>query len=284
MGIFTGVLFAADFDHTITAMDGSIPQKNLDAIRAFVAEGGVFSVASGRSVPLFREKARLLPINAPCLLYNGAACYDYREGKYLFRYDMPEDAQEILDGLRARFSDVRIEVQTPDTCYAYGDDPMRDAYLRRLGAKFVYAGEMPVPRPWLKIVVYGKFRRPEYDTADSITPEDIAQFDRVEAAMQELSRGRANVARSMARIVECWPLGCDKGSSARALARRLGCTVLAGAGDAPNDLPLLDEADYAFCPSDCDAALRSRPYRFTAPCGEGTIAAAMEELKGLLGR
>ena len=67
MGIFTGVLFAADFDHTITAMDGSIPEKNLDAIRAFVAEGGVFSVASGRSVPLFREKARLLPINAPCL-------------------------------------------------------------------------------------------------------------------------------------------------------------------------------------------------------------------------
>ena len=46
MGIFTGVLFAADFDHTITAMDGSIPEKNLDAIRAFVAEGGVFSPAA----------------------------------------------------------------------------------------------------------------------------------------------------------------------------------------------------------------------------------------------
>ncbi len=282
MGIFTGVLFAADFDHTITAMDGSIPEKNLDAIRAFVAEGGVFSVASGRSVPLFREKARLLPINAPCLLYNGAACYDYREEKFLFQYDMPDDAQEILDGLCAQFPDVRIEVQTPDTCYAYGDDPMRDAYLRRVGAKFAYAGDAPVPRPWVKIVVYGKLRRPEYDSVDSITPEDIAYFDRIEAVLRELSRGRANVARSMGRIVECWPLGCDKGSSARELARRMGCTVLVGAGDAPNDLPLLNESDYAFCPADCAAALRSGPYRFVAPCGEGAIAAAMEELKKLL--
>ena len=62
----------------------------------------------------------------------------------------------------------------------------------------------------------------------------------------------------------------------------LGNNMLAGAGDAPNDLPLLDEADYAFCPADCAEALRGGPYRFVASCGEGTIAAAMEELKRIL--
>ena len=110
----------------------------------------------------------------------------------------------------------------------------------------------------------------------------LAQFDRIETQMRTLCKGRANVARSMGRIVECWPIGCDKGASARRLAAMLGYKTLVGIGDAPNDLPLLDEADFAFCPGDCDPALRTRPYRFTAPCGEGAVAGAIEALEGLL--
>ena len=283
MGRFTGVLFASDFDHTISGMDGKIPEKNLEAIRAFIAEGGVFSVASGRGVPLFRHKASLLPINAPCILYNGAACYDYRTEEYLFTYAMPQGAQEILEILKARYPAVRIEVQTPDACYVFGYDPLRDLYLERAGVPYFYAGDRPIPAPWLKIVVYGKFRRPEYDSADILTPEDIARFDEIERTMRTLSGGRFSVARSMGRIVECWASGCDKGSSARELAGRLGCTLLAAAGDAPNDIPLLQEADAAFCPEDCDPSLGAYPFHRVAPCGEGAVAEAIARLDALRG-
>lgn len=279
MGKFTGVLLASDYDHTISAMDGSIPARNVEALRYFIREGGTFSVVSGRSVPLFRSRVPLLPINAPCLLYNGAVCYDYRTEKLLFSYQLPADAQEILDALLCDFPDVRIEAQTLDACYAYTDDPLRDEYLRRCGAPCIHGA---APQPWVKLVVYGKFRRAEYDTADSITAEDLAQFDRIERQMRRLCEGRANVARSMGRIVECWPLECDKGTSARRLAQQFGCKTLVGIGDAPNDLPLLNEADIAFCPSDCAPALRSLPYRFAAPCGEGAVASALEELESIL--
>lgn len=279
MGKFTGVLLASDYDHTISTMDGSIPARNVEALRYFIREGGTFSVVSGRSIPLFRSRVPLLPINAPCLLYNGAMCYDFRSERLLFSYTLPADAQEILDALLAQLSDVRIEVQTKDACYAYTADPLRDEYLRRCGAPCVHG---PAPQPWVKLVVYGRFRAVEYDAADSLSSEDLAQFDRIETQMHTLCKGRANVARSMGRIVECWPIGCDKGASARRLAAMLGCKTLVGIGDAPNDLPLLDEADFAFCPGDCDPALRTRPYRFAAPCGEGAVAGAIEALEGLL--
>ena len=279
MGKFSGVLLASDYDHTLSAMDGSIPAQNVEALRYFVSEGGTFSVVTGRSIPLFRSRVPLLPVNAPCLLYNGAVCYDFRSQTLLFSYALPADAQEILDELLAQLPDVRIEVQTKDACYAYAPDPLRDEYLRRCGAPCIYGA---APQPWIKIVVYGKFRKAEYDAADSLSAEDLAQFDRIEQKMRTLCKGRANVARSMGRIVECWPPDCDKGASARRLANLLGCKTLVGIGDAPNDLPLLDEADFAFCPADCDPALRALPYRFAAPCGEGTAASAIAALEKLL--
>ena len=65
MGRFSDVLLASDFDHTLTDMSGQIPARNLEAIAAFQAEGGIFTVASGRSIPMFRKKAALVPVNAP---------------------------------------------------------------------------------------------------------------------------------------------------------------------------------------------------------------------------
>ena len=55
MGRFSNVLLASDFDHTLTDMSGQIPARNLEAIAACQAEGGIFTVASGRSIPMFRK-------------------------------------------------------------------------------------------------------------------------------------------------------------------------------------------------------------------------------------
>ena len=92
MGRFSNVLLASDFDHTLTDMSGQIPARNLEAIAAFQAEGGIFTVASGRSIPMFRKKAALVPVNAPCILYNGGACYDYRTDELLFAFPLADDA------------------------------------------------------------------------------------------------------------------------------------------------------------------------------------------------
>ena len=76
MALFSDVLLTVDYDRTLTAPDSTIPERNLDAIRYFMENGGVFTVNTGRSVPMSKAFRDKVPVNAPLLLYNGSAAYD----------------------------------------------------------------------------------------------------------------------------------------------------------------------------------------------------------------
>mgnify|MGYP003301924438 CR=1 FL=1 len=76
MGIYSDILLTVDFDRTLTAPDSTIPARNIEAIEYFMANGGIFTVNTGRSVPMYSSKLDLVPVNAPLLLYNGSAAYD----------------------------------------------------------------------------------------------------------------------------------------------------------------------------------------------------------------
>ena len=56
MGIYSDILLTVDFDRTLTAPDSSIPERNIEAIRYFIDNGGVFTVNTGRSVPMYSMK------------------------------------------------------------------------------------------------------------------------------------------------------------------------------------------------------------------------------------
>ena len=86
MGKFTGLLLASDYDNTLTytaealrlcAPMPPVSDVNQAALRYFMAEGGVFSVATGRAKPAFEVVARGVPMNGPTILFNGAAIYDF---------------------------------------------------------------------------------------------------------------------------------------------------------------------------------------------------------------
>ena len=82
MGIFSDVLLTVDYDRTLTAPDSTIPERNLEAIRYFMDNGGAFTVNTGRSTTTFAPFLETLPRNAPLLLYNGSADYDEKTGQF----------------------------------------------------------------------------------------------------------------------------------------------------------------------------------------------------------
>ncbi len=281
MGKFSQVLFASDFDHTLSDYNDCIPRENIEAIEYFIWEGGRFCVASGRSIPMFRAKTTLLPFNAPCIFYNGAVCYDFSTQTFESMRPMPDSAAELRDALLERYPEMHMEIQTAQRHYCYGSDPLREDYLRRNGVPFVYTDE-EISEPWLKMAIYGKFRTHTFDHPDGLTKEDYALFTQVEEFAREFCAGACSVSRSMPRIIEIWAAGCDKGSTARSLAQRLHRPILACAGDAPNDIQLLQAADFAFCPSDCDPIVGAYGFRKTVPCALGAVGAAIMELEKLL--
>ena len=213
MGRFSNVLLASDFDHTLTDMSGQIPARNLEAIAAFQAEGGIFTVASGRSIPMFRKKAALVPVNAPCILYNGGACYDYRTDELLFAFPLADDAPQLLQALRDHCPNERTEVQTLDCHYAYGDDPRRDAALAANGVPVQHEAVLP-PQPWIKLAVYGTSKQVGYDdpanTPPILTSCSATRPDSSEIAMLSPARCRAiwrsaRAAATRALLPAVWP-------------------------------------------------------------------------------
>ena len=92
MGIFDGVLLASDFDNTLIyteeALRSGAPvpellEANRKALEHFMAEGGRFTIATGRALAAFIRYADKVPMNAPAVVCNGAALYDFTAGAYL---------------------------------------------------------------------------------------------------------------------------------------------------------------------------------------------------------
>jgi len=91
VGKFSGVLIASDYDNTMVYTEGalksggplpSVSRENREAVEYFMAEGGTFSVATGRALPSFSRVREGVPMNGPTVLFNGLSA-GVRPGAYL---------------------------------------------------------------------------------------------------------------------------------------------------------------------------------------------------------
>ena len=115
MGKFDGILLASDFDDTLYDLTHHLPERNLEAIRYFIGEGGYFCVSTGRAHRTFAPFAPLVPMNAPAVLSNGAAIYDFRAGRMLEQTCLPDTAPADLARLMEEFPSLSLEVYHGET-------------------------------------------------------------------------------------------------------------------------------------------------------------------------
>lgn len=275
MGLFDDVLLTVDFDRTLTARDSSVPQRNLDAIRYFMKNGGAFTVNTGRSVPMSAENIiGKIPVNAPLLLYNGSADYDTETGTLSRYVEIPLDPAEVLTDIQEKFPQLHVEVQGLQAHYLLRKNPGWEAYNRHNQCAWDYVTADTVPLPMVKFSVYGEFRKNTVAGMFEATEEELEEFSRLTAYIQENYGHAVDTFRACARILDMHAKGCGKLNAARALQKKLGKKILVCVGDAENDLTMLEGADYAFCPSDGVVADR---FPNVCPCDEGAVAEVIYE-------
>ena len=270
MGIFSDFLLTVDYDRTLTAPDSTIPKRNIEAIEYFMANGGSFTVNTGRSIPM-SENSLIpnVPVNAPLLLYNGSAAYDTKTGK-LTRYTPIElDPGALVSDLQAKFPELHVEIQAMDAHCLIRPDASWEAYNNRCGCAWRYVTPDTIPQPFIKVALYGQFRTNTVAGMYEATPADIALFDRAIAYVNDTYGHKLQVLRACPRIADLHPHGVSKLISARLLQKELGKKYLVCVGDAENDITMLDGADYAFCPADGIVADR---YETVCNCADGAIA------------
>lgn len=274
MGIYSDVLLTADYDRTLTAPDSTIPQRNVEAIRYFMENGGAFTVNTGRSVPMARPFLDKVPVNAPLLLYNGSAAYDVQTGKFLFCHEIPLDLWQTVRTCMELFPDMTVEVQGVDAHYRFQENPAWDAFCDHNGCSRGFARPGDDLGPFLKFSVYGQIRDVTVSHLFSGTEEEYRQIDQVQEILLQRFGACCEVFRAAPRILDIHAKGVSKARSARQLQQKLGRKILVCAGDAENDLSMLRDADYAFVPG--DAILADR-FPTVCNCADGAVADVIYE-------
>ena len=269
MGIFSDILLTADYDRTLTAPDSTVPEKNIEAIRYFMENGGAFTVNTGRSIPMtkvFREK---IPVNAPLLLYNGSAAYDPKEETLSNVREISMDLWETVEKLQGMFPDLTVEVQGLDAHYNFTPNPLFDDFSVWQDCAYALAKPGQDLGPFLKFTLYGEFRDATMAHLYEGTAEELARMDAAEELLRQTFGDQVAVFRAAPRIIDVQAAGVSKARAARDLQAQLGKKILVCVGDGENDVSMLREADFAFSPADGVVADR---FENVCNCAEGAVA------------
>ena len=279
--MFSDILLTVDYDRTLTAPDSTIPQRNLEAIRYFMDNGGAFTVNTGRSVPMSRSFLDKVPVNAPLLLYNGSAAYDIQKKQFIFCHPIELDLWDMVRKCQELFPGYPVEMQGVDAHYRFWEDPAWDAFCDFNGCARVFARPGDEIGPFVKLSVYGHLKGVGVSYLFTAEPEVMAQMDEMEKTLREVLGDKCEVFRAGARIIDIHAKGVSKNRSARELQKTLGRKTLVCIGDGENDVSMLEGADFAFCPSDAVVADR---FPNVCPCAEGAVADVIyEKIPEILG-
>ncbi len=276
MGKFSDTVILSDLDGTFLDSRSCVVERNIKAIEYFKANGGRFTLCTGRMHYGLENTIPDLPrlVNVPAIHCNGAYLYDYQDARPVSeRFLAPEAALAALSFVRSRFPTVFYRI------------PNREGYLLPSG----------YPEGVERFLTY---RIPEYTVSDPDTwrgeewykvvfTEETGILQTVEAALEERFSGVFEYNWSGANGLEMQMKGTNKATAlplvrewlaARGEARRIYAC-----GDYKNDAEVLSAADVAVCPANAHRDIEKMCDHCLCDNNSGVIADVIELMDAKLG-
>ena len=263
VGKFDGVLFFCDYDDTLYNSSRTVSPENRAAIRYFIDNGGYFSIATGRAHRTFTPQIarERLTLNAPVVLSNGAAIYDYASDRYLLESFLPKDTPNLLAQLCGQFPDLGFEAYHGEDIYVHNPNRITQEHLAKVGGTQIPAPILDMPTPWSKVILQ----------------QDGPYLEEVQARLLACWGDRCEAIFSNRYLLEVTAKGCDKGAMAAKVAdllyidrKNLYCM-----GDNENDIPMLALSAIPFAPANCSQPVRDWGARILNHCDGHAVAQAI---------
>lgn len=256
MGKFDGYLFLTDMDGTLTQPgEPEISQANCQAIRYFQAEGGRFTVATGRSPDFIRNYMDLFRPNAPLITLNGAMICSEDGCTPLKEFFIDEKILDVLSFLLPHPYMYCVYFGNGITQY----NRMMEGTLEE---KLNYYAALP--KPWYKIVT----RQPE-EFAQPLMAELEQKFGHLYEFDRSYSMG-----------IEIHKKGSGKGACLDWLINHSPdpIRVTIAAGDYENDISMIRKATIGYAVSNAIDSVKHAADRITVSHKDSAIARIIEEL------
>jgi len=261
---FDGVLLVSDFDDTFYTDRGTVPQANLDALDYFIGEGGRFTVATGRAHRTFAPYVYLSPVNAPVILSNGSAIYDFQREKMLQQTFLPDSAPRDFSQTCAKFPALGFEAYHGEDIYLHNPNAVTEGHMKKVGSAYTQCSILEMPTPWTKAIF-----EQDYPLLLEVQAWFLARYG---AAYEAIFSNQY--------LLEITAKGSQKGSMVLHLAQLLDISRehIYCVGDNQNDIPMLAVSAIPFAPSNCAQVVRDWGAQVLCHCEEGVIAPIVEQL------
>lgn len=259
---FKNVFIASDYDGTLYNSEGIITAEVRDKISYFIANGGRFTVSTGRSYQGFHAYDNSY-INAPVLLANGALAYDYEKGGISFINHVGDEIFDALRNLHKTFPDASIEMYSMFNSFVINNC---DTSSRHFTSQNIFFSEVDDPSeaeaPWQKVMIFSENQSIE-----------IQNFLRI-------SHPEVRFLPTTGRYIEIMGKGVDKGTGLLRLADNLCIphNKVYAVGDGFNDIEMLVAAECGFVPCNGSAEALAVAGRVVRSNDEGAVAHVIEIL------
>lgn len=273
MGKFDGILLVSDICETLVDTSSGaflkgengeegepvpVLERDRRALEYFTAEGGRFTIATGRSLEYVRFYADSVPINAPGVLGDGSAICDIRSGEYLETAVLGEEARELGQAVADRFPTTTVTVRSlegkyrvvrPDAIarFTIMDDTLEVSSLLEV--------PLPIQRLWVRV-------RHSTLVKDSCTLEEdrsaLRQVRNFLRARDGAGAYELTFTSEDEDQLQMAARGSAKGDMVRRLAERLGISMehVYCVGNGDDDVSMLTAAKQGFAPANCDQAVK----------------------------
>ena len=268
MGKFEGYLLVSDFDGTLIDHQLKISNENVEAISSFIAQGGRFLGATGRTELNVRPYTDGIPMSSPWILYNGAAIFDWQSNSFLYKAPLDRALTEsFVSKVMARFPTINVQVFSGGPFCQVNRDALPDRQVVLEGQRFEYKPMDEITEDWLKVL---------------FCADDPDEIDAIEAMLgDDPLRLRVHTMHSAARYFELTAPGANKGSALARLRQLLvpaPITVVA-IGDYLNDIEMLQEADISAAPESALPEVKKDVDIITTSHAESAIADLVRKLE-----
>ena len=260
MGKFDGFLICSDIDGTLIDDNFKIPKANIDAINYFKSEGGLFTLATGRTPQGANLYIDLVKPNAPVVCQNGAGVFDYKVMKYLYANCVGHESKEVIEYVKNKFPGCGIEVVCENAIYFIKENAFTTKHMTDEKFEVVRKDYKEIKENWIKLLI-----AEEKEGADDIQKDlENTSFNekyklvRSYPTYYEILQKTANKGTGMTKLVEI--LNADK-------------TKTMVIGDNDNDAEMLLSMPNSFAVKNASPyAKQCAAYTIQSTNNEGVIA------------
>ena len=275
MADLSNILIVTDLDGTFFGDHGAPIERNLEAVARLKAQGGHFTIATGRTNLNLKHKwsdaADL--VNAPVVGCNGAMLCDLRTDKMIDgRLMNREHVVELIELMVRDYPDLGARISVEEGFLSSPGQrercPEVDRDLNKVAPAKVFTlpeEEWTMIADWYKVVVRGAIER----------------TDEFRAAAEVKWPGRFETSKSGAAYLEFQSPDTTKATMLPALREYVESKVgkpvkLYACGDYENDLTMLAAADVAVCPTNALDCVKAIADHCLCHHTEGLIASLIE--------